>query len=327
MKKIVESKVKKILVISLTNLGDIVVTFPVIDILRRDFPLADLGVMIGPKGKSLLIDNPKIEHLYIYDKHMSLGNKWRWLNQLRKERFDFIVDLRHTVFPLLLRPRYATSLIRRRIPGEHMRDQHLRCLYGVHPADISKERYAFFPSPQDVQAVDDFLYRHLQREDRIAVFAPGAADHRKRWTENGFAMVGDYLAQECGLKIVLVGTEQESGMMNRIMARMHMTALDACGVLSLAQTGVLLSRAAICVVNDSGVMHLASYLGTPTVALYGPTNPVLSGPWGDWSGFIQHNKDCMACREKNELAEHTCMEAIDPQEVCAMAQRLLNPTF
>ena len=93
MKKIVTSKVKKILVISLTNLGDIVLTFPVIDILRRDFPQADLGVMIGPKGKTLLIDNPKIEHLYIYDKHMSLGNKLSWLNQLRREHFDFIVAI------------------------------------------------------------------------------------------------------------------------------------------------------------------------------------------------------------------------------------------
>ncbi|MEW5895708.1 MAG: glycosyltransferase family 9 protein [Candidatus Omnitrophota bacterium] len=326
-KKINPDDVKKVLVISLSNLGDIILTFPVIDILRRDFAQADLSVMIGPRGKSLLIDNPKVDHLYIYDKHMGLRNKIRWIAQLRKEKFDLIVDLRHGILPLILRTKYRTPLIRRRILDEHYRDQHLRYLYAVHPAHLSNERYAFYPLEKDVDSVKSILREHFQPEDPIAVMAPGAADHRKRWTEDGFAKVADQLAQQKGLHIVFVGSENDSPIISRIMARMQRSALDLSGKISFPQTGIIMRLAKIVIANDSSAMHLASYLGVPLIALYGPTNPVKSGPWGNWSGFIQHNEDCMACCEKIPDAEHSCMNAIQPAEVIAMAERLMNPSF
>lgn len=327
MKLIDKKKVNKILVISLSNIGDIIMNFSVIDILRRDFDQADLSVMIGPKGKQLLIDNPKIDHLYIYDKKMLLKQKWKWLCQLRKEKFDFIVDLRHTVFPLFLMPRYRTKFIRQRFSSEHFRDQHLRFLYDVHPADISRELYAFCPSDGDKEFIAESLRCHLQPEDDIAVFAPGAADFRKRWTEEGFAEVADYLAREHGLSIVFIGDENDSTVVSRIIARMHRSAIDLSGKTTFPQSGVLIGLAKIAIVNDSSVMHMASYLGTPVVALFGPTNPVKSGPWGDWSGFIRNNEDCMACRGEGSDTEHTCMASIKRDKVIMMAERLLNPRF
>ena len=108
---------------------------------------------------------------------------------------------------------------------------------------------------------------------------------------------------------------------------MRMSAIDLSGQASLTQVGHLLSRASLAIVNDSAVMHLASYLGTPTVALFGPTDPAHFGPWGDWSGFIRQNKDCMGCQAPGPGVEHTCMEAITPEEVIVMSRRLLNPRF
>jgi len=328
MSQRVDSKtIRKILILSLSNLGDIILTFPVIDILRFHFNHADLAVMVGPKGKPLLIDNPRIDYLYVYNKQMPLKHKWHWLRQIRKEQFDLVVDLRHSVFPLFLMPRYRTSLARRRIEGEHMRDQHLRCLYSIYPADLSKERFCFSPSQEDRDFVIPELGRHVSAEDPIAVIAPGAADHRKRWTEEGFACVADRLAQDYGLRIVFIGDENDTVIISRIMARMRTAAIDFSGRFTVIQSGLLIQRARIVIVNDSAPMHLASYLGSPVVALFGPTDPVRYGPWGDWSGFIRHNDDCMACREKTPDAEHSCMEAISPEEVVLMSERLLNPRF
>lgn len=326
-KKLNPKDIKKILVLSLSNLGDIILTFPVIDILRSHFDHADLAVMVGPKGKPLLIDNPRIEYLYVYNKKMPLKNKWHWLCQIRKERFDLVVDLRHSIFPLLLMPKYRTSLTRRRIDGEHVRDQHLRCLYSVFPADLSKEHFCFSPTPEDRDFVDGELHRQIQSDDPVAVIAPGAADHRKRWTEEGFACVADRLAQDHGLRVVFIGDENDSVIISRIMARMRTAAIDFSGRCTVVQSGLLIQRAKIVIVNDSAPMHLASYLGSPVVALFGPTDPVRYGPWGDWSGFIRHNDDCMACREKIPDAEHSCMEMISAEEVVSMAERLLNPRF
>lgn len=327
MLKIDKSKISKVLVISLSNFGDIIMTFPVIDIIRRDFGQADLSIMVGPKGKQLLIDNPKIDHLYIYDKKMSFKQKWKWLSQLRKEKFDFIVDLRHSIFPLLLMPRYRTKMFRRRIATEHYRDQHLRCLYDVYPAAISKELYCFCPSSEDENFITATLRQQLQPEDQIAVLAPGAADHRKRWSEQGFAEVADYLTREHSLNIVFIGDENDAAIVSRIMARMHRSAIDLSGKITFSQSGLLIKRAAIAIVNDSSPMHMASYLGTPVVSLFGPTDPVKCGPWGDWSGFIRHNDNCMSCQEKIPDAEHTCLDAITFDEVVVMAERLLNPRF
>ena len=325
--KINPEKVKKILVISLTNLGDIILTFPVIDILRRDFDQADLSVMIGPKGKQLLIDNPKIDHLYLYDKKMSLRSKISWASQLRKEKFDLIVDLRHTILPVIFMPRYRTPLIRKRNLNEHYRDQHLSCLYAIHPAHLSQQRYSFHPLSKDIAVVKNFLQGYVQLDDPIAVFAPGAADPRKRWTEVGFAEVADQLAQQHGLRPIFIGDENDTPVISRITARMRRSALDLSGKLTFPQSGILIQRSKIIVANDSSVMHLASYLSAPVVALFGPTRPERTGPWSDWSGFIQHNEECMTCQEKMSDAEHTCMEAIAPHEVIAMAERLMNSSF
>lgn len=325
--KIQKDRIKKILVISLSNLGDVILTFPVIDILRRDFDQADLSVMVGPKGKPLLIDNPKIDHLYVYDKGMPLKNKIRWAFELRKERFDFIVDLRHTILPIFLMPRYRTPMVRRHLQNEHARDQHLRVLYSVYPADLSRERFSFFCSEKDQESLKTLLSGRMSEGDRFVVMAPGAADHRKRWTEEGFAETADFLARENGMKIVFVGSEADAEIISRVAARMRISPIDLSGQASLTQVGHLLTRAALAVVNDSCAMHLASYLGTPTVALFGPTDPSGSAPWGDWSGFIRHHHDCMGCQANSRDAEHTCMGAIQAQEVIAMAQRLLNPRF
>ena len=224
-------------------------------------------------------------------------------------------------------PKYRTKFLRRRFLSEHCRDQHLRFLYDVYPADISRELYSFCPSEEDNEFVLASLRQHIQVEEDIAVFAPGAADFRKRWTEEGFAEVADYLAQEHGLHIVFIGDGNDSAIVSRIMARMHRSAIDLSGKTSFPQSSVLLKRAKIALVNDSSAMHMASYLGTPVVALFGPTNPVKNGPWGDWSGFIRRGEDCMSCQEEIPDAEHSCMEAIKPGEVIAMAERLLNPKF
>lgn len=238
-----------------------------------------------------------------------------------------MVDLRHSLFPVFLLPRYHTPFLRQRIHHEHVRDQHLRFLFSVYPADMSKERFSFFPSEDDKNIIGNLLAPHMTLEDKIVVIAPGAADHRKRWNEEGFAQAADCFSKEYNLKVVFIGDDQDSEIVSRIRARMHMASLDLSGKTTFPQSGFLMSCARVALVNDSAAMHMASYIGTPVVALFGPTDPVKYGPWGDWSGFIRHNEDCLACHEEKSSLEHSCMEAIAVDEVVLMAKRLLNYKF
>jgi len=76
--------------VSLTNIGDVILTFPVIDIIRNDFPSAKLFVVIGPKAETLLKGNPYLEKCYIFDKHQSALKSLSWIKALRQEHFDLV---------------------------------------------------------------------------------------------------------------------------------------------------------------------------------------------------------------------------------------------
>ena len=104
-----KSEINKILVISLTNIGDVILTFPVIDILKEDFPSAKLSIVIGPKAESLFCDNPHLEKVHIFNKHQLPFKTLRWVLGMRKEHFDLVVDLRNTAIPFMISPRYRTS--------------------------------------------------------------------------------------------------------------------------------------------------------------------------------------------------------------------------
>ena len=110
MSAIDTDKVRKILVISLSNIGDIILTTPVISILREHFPSSCIKVLVGPKGLSLFENCKTVDEVIIFDKHVSWLKQVNFVLKLRKEKFDLVVDLRNTVIPLLIGARFRTSL-------------------------------------------------------------------------------------------------------------------------------------------------------------------------------------------------------------------------
>src|SRR3989338_1967758 len=123
------SSVKNILVFSHSNIGDVVASCPVLDVLCRDFPSARVNVIVGPKAVTLLEGNGRLR-VTVYDKHMPWPDQCRWFLALRRERFDLIVDLRHTILPFVLNARARTPL---QLPSpEHMSQKLLARFPPVH---------------------------------------------------------------------------------------------------------------------------------------------------------------------------------------------------
>ena len=100
------SQVNRILVITLSNVGDIILTTPVIKALAKEFPKRRIDVMVGPQGKEIFEKDPHVFKVIIYDKHLAIGEKRRLQLKLKKLRYDLVVDIRNTVFPLLIGPKY-----------------------------------------------------------------------------------------------------------------------------------------------------------------------------------------------------------------------------
>ncbi len=315
------AKIKNILVVSLTNIGDVVLTFPVIDVLKQDFPQAKLSVIIGPKGAPLLAHNSMIHKIYIYDKKVSFYKTVAWFLNLRKEKFDLIIDLRNTALPFFLFAHQRTSPFLKRNFQEHMRLQHLKRLASIYPYQReAAHRFALNLDQRDKKYIHDLLTPHLGPDPLYVVVSPGAADDAKRWSEEGFAKVCEQISERYFLKIVLAGDEKDRIVGEKIAAKMKIQPLNLCGKTSLAQLACLLQRSQWALVNDSGIMHLASYLDVPVIALFGPTDPHRYGPWSSQSQVIEKRS---SCEEKN-VPIREWIHAIEPKDVLTAVEDLMR---
>lgn len=311
------SEVKNILVVSLTNIGDILVISPAMDILLNDFPKARMSVVVGPKGRSLFEENPNIERVYIYDKHADLKAKMTWLSNLRRQKFDAVVDFRNSFLPFLVHTRTRTAPILFMPKGLHLVDKHLVRLKDIYEfSGKSQDRKAIVILPKDREYVDSLLTGHIRPGEKFVLIAPVAADSAKTWTPEGFAKVSDQLIEQYGFKVVMVGGAENTAVMENIQSQMKHRILALAGRTNLVQVAEIVKRSFFSIVHDSGIMHIASYFNKPALALFGHTDPHLSGPWSEGSGYIWKNKQCPRCADmENREKFHSCMSAITPEDV------------
>lgn len=316
--------VKRILVISLTNIGDVILTFPVIDCLFHTFPGSQISVVVGPKAFSLLDKNPAYGQVIVYDKKATLWNQWRWIVRMREQEFDLIVDLRNTAIPLMLKHRYRTSLWKTQDRHMHMKQKHLNRLHKVVASDDSLPlpRALYIPDA-DQACVDRSLSEGLKNHLNFIVLAPGAANKDKQWNPQGFRKIGDALYHQYGWATVFVGDANDKSVAEEIGKMMRAPFLNTCGHFSLTQLAALLRKSELVVSNDSAPMHLASYLNVPVVAIFGPTDPMKYGPWGRQGLFVRGPRNCPKCAAPRSPQKHCCME-VGPEEVLRSIDSLLN---
>lgn len=310
MKRLDKKDIRKILVISLSNTGDIVLTFPVLDLLKEEFPKAKISVVVGPKGEAFFKNNPFFDQIYIFNKRQHLFQTIEWVCRLWKEKFEMVVDLRNTAIPFFLGCRYRTTFWTKN-EDVHMRNKHLNRLRKVYPFKREvQQSYALFIPDEDRQYVDGLLRREALEIQQFVVVAPGAANNDKRWSEEGFQEVCDYISRNYNKRIILVGDQNDREVVGKIQNLMKSPSVNFCGRLTLLHLAELLKRSSFVLSNDSAPMHLASYLDVPVLAFFGPSDPRKYGPWSQRCWFIQRNDDCQKCSNNKITLKHSCMSAI-----------------
>jgi lipopolysaccharide heptosyltransferase I len=168
------------------------------------------------------------------------------------------------------------------------------------------------------------LKNHGLRDDKLAIVVPGTIWQTKHWTVGGFAQVGEYLCAN-GFSVLLVGTSRDRPRCEMIHAACSRSC-DLSGQTSLAELAALLRKAAICVTNDSGPMHLAVALGKPVVSVFGPTNPVWVGPYGRAEAVVRADLPCSGCylRKLRQCPyDHACMKQLSATTVIERVENIL----
>ncbi|MDX1764300.1 MAG: glycosyltransferase family 9 protein, partial [bacterium] len=148
----------------------------------------------------------------------------------------------------------------------------------------------------------------------------------KRWPVARFAELADLLVERLAARVLIVGDERERALGARLAAAMKRPAVDLCGKLNLLELAALLQESDLMVTNDTGPMHLSAAVGTPVVALFGPTRPSRYGPYGP-EGFhvsLQGRASCSPCT-RFDCGERTCMNDIAPGQVLEKVASRLTP--
>ncbi len=318
-----KAQVKRILVITLSNVGDIILTTPIIATLAKELPHARIDVMVGPRGKEIFEKDAHVFKLIIYDKHLPIGAKRRLQLKLKKLRYDLVVDLRNTVFGLLIGPRYRTATIQNFPPGiTHSIDKHLHRLRSLGIEGLVRQPYVH------ISAEDEIYVERLLRECGISaplvVINAGAKSHLKRWKAEGFASVADRIVSECGSAVAFVGLAEDGEIIADIMKQMKHKCHNLVDKLNIRQLGSLLKRAKLLITNDSAPLHLGGAVGSKVLAIFGPTNPKKYGPIGEFDTVIHKKLHCSPCENAVCACNYECMTSISADEVFEAARMMIE---
>ena len=305
----------KILFITLSNIGDCILTLPVLDLLIGEYPGAEFSVICGPRAKEVFENNAFVKKIIIYDKKGSIREKANFIAKLRREKYDLTLDLRHTALPFIL----GVKMINRLLPPQkailHMKDRHLSKLK-TQNSKLKTDMRHFFQSGAD---------KHNEYGE-YAVVAPGARSHLKRWNPESFAKVCDTISEALGLNVVLAGGGDDKAVANEIISRMHRQAVNLAGCTSISDLAFLVRGAKLVISCDSACMHLASYLNKPVIAIFGPTDDKKYGPWSDSYAVVKKEIACRPCQKAQcKFGTMDCMELIKPEDVLAAAKDILAP--
>lgn len=316
-------EIKRILVITLSNIGDIILTTPVIRVLAKEFSGARIDVMVGPHGREMFEKDPTVFKLIIYDKHISIGQKRRLQLKLKKLRYDLIVDMRNTIFPLLLGPKFRTGTIQH-FPATviHSKDRHLYRLHSLGIANLMEPSYIHIPK-EDAEYAEQLL-KEMAVGEKIVVISPGAKSHLKRWTVEGFAVVADRLHHECGADVILIGKEEDLATAKEVISRMKHRPHDIIDKTNIRQLAHILKRANLIITNDSAPLHLGCAVGTKVLSIFGPTDPNRYGPTGEFDIVIAKKLFCSPCEKAECDYNYECMKLIAPEEVFDTAKMMLE---
>lgn len=172
--------------------------------------------------------------------------------------------------------------------------------------------------------------RRFQDEgwDSLLGVSPGAAfGGAKRWLPDRFAEAAAALARETGAAIALFGSQAERPICELILGQLQRRGIAVRNYAGATSLGEFIERAAACrlfLTNDSGAMHIASALGVPTVAVFGATNPVTTGPTGPLARIVRTGVECSPCLLRECPIDHRCMQAVGAARVVTAALELLQ---
>lgn len=346
---------KKILIINPFGVGDVLFSTPLVKALDKRYPGAVITYICNKRAYGIIKDNPRISNIYIFEKddYRRLWKESRvrclrslneFLGSLRRQRYDVAIDMSLGYQASLLiclfvriphrigfNYRNRGRFLNERVELDGFRDRHVIEYYldlgarvGV---DTSDKEMELFVSEADKAWAAIFLASHgVVKGDRLLGLIPGCgaswgpdAKYR-RWSPWKFAVVADHAVASHGCKVIVFGEDRESHIARAVSDAISSRPIQACGRTTLGQFAALLERCDLVVTNDGGPLHIAVSLKRPTIAIYGPVDEKIYGPYPRGSRFVTVAGDvpCRPCYRNFKhanCASFDCLDRVKPADV------------
>jgi len=343
-------EIRRILIVKPSALGDVVHALPLLGILRHNFPETVITWLVHSEFASVLDANPMLDEVIEWDRGNwqtrrqaweSLRSFWEFLKAMELGGFDLVIDLQGlfrsglmtyaTGAPVRVGFSNARELAHKfynvtvDVPSVpvHAVDRYLLIADYLH---LKRIPVAFtIIVDEEARSNAQACFAHVRREGRpLVLVSPVSRWPSKEWLPEGFARTARTLIDQRHAEIVLTGSTRERPRTERIRALLEGHALNLAGQTTLAELIALIAEADLFLTNDSGPMHIADALGTPLVAVFGPTDPVRTGPYRQRRHVIHDGKlTCSPCL-KRYCSRVRCMEAVQPETVSDLAMKVLD---
>lgn len=346
-----------ILIVKLSAIGDVVHTLPALNTLRQYYPGACITWLVEPAAADLILGHPALDHVLVAHRKQwingLLTNQWPvyvkqitgFISRLRDREYDMVFDFQAALKGAawiamvhgkrkigfdrgLEHQEHSYLALNERIPAvsmeTHALDRNLMMLEAAGiPHSSIEYRLPVMPGHHR-RAAELLSVSGIPEGQPFMVINPMATWETKLWDPQKFAQVADRIQSTSGWPVVFTGGPGDRAYNEIILTRMQTSAPNLAGRTDLMTLAALLQRAGLMITTDTGPMHIAAAVGTPTIALFGPTAPWRTGPYGQGHRIVRTDLPCSPCFKRRCPDTPACMSSIRVEQVMSAVHDQLS---
>lgn len=352
-KRLPIENIKKILIIKLAAIGDSILLIPTLRTLKKSFPDAEITFICSQINYSVIKKIPYVSKIIDCNVHSFLNNPFlffKFIKDLRKEKYELLIDVGqweriNAIISMLARADYTIGFKTENqfkhfgydsvVP--HLRNKHelenfldLLVPVGINISDEDK-KLEYFLSKEDYKFASNFWIDNELEGKTVICLHPGCGENGmpREWAVQNYIDLGNRLVDfDDDIRILITGASHEEERCRQIATNIRKNVINTAGQHKLDNVVALVQKAKLIVCSNTGMLHIASCVGTKTMGLHGPTNPLKWGSYNKKSVLIQSDKFCSPCLYLGHdygCQVPQCMAHISVDDVFIYIRKALNP--